>query len=221
MCSYLCLCHLHLLHLPCLLSAFVTSFSVDFDASASKYSVPYSRLETDGDGGILEFPFRMTRLGSLFVIRRAKVKTAVTKDWVSGFIEITHTIHSGYFFLYLVFVSMPGSWPTDTMILKGCLCLFPLGIHNPSSEAASASYMLNMQRLLWADGAVFYELPLSKELKFKLLEKKLEKLLGCMKRNFMSVSYYCLMIKITLTSLLNWHNGLFYTWPECEPVLWL
>lgn len=114
MCSYLCLCHLHLLHLPCLLSAFVTSFSVDFDASASKYSVPYSRLETDGDGGILEFRFRMTRLGSLFVIRRAKVKTAVTKDRVSGFTEITHTIHSGYFFLYLVFVSMPGSWPTDT-----------------------------------------------------------------------------------------------------------
>lgn len=44
----------------------------------------------------------MAILGSLFVIRRAKVKTAVTKDWISGFTEITHTILFGYFFLYLV-----------------------------------------------------------------------------------------------------------------------
>lgn len=55
-----------------------------------------------------------------------------------------------------------------------------------------------MQRLLLADGAVFYELLLSKELKFKLLERKLEKLLGSIKPNFMSFSYYCLMSKITL-----------------------
>lgn len=29
------------------------------------------------------------------------------------------------------------------------------------------------------------------------------------------------MSKITLTPLLNWHNGLFYTQPEYDPVLWL
>lgn len=58
----------------------MTSFSVYFDASASKYSVPCSRSEIDGGSGILEFLLRMTLLGSLFVIRKAKVKTAVTKD---------------------------------------------------------------------------------------------------------------------------------------------
>lgn len=225
MCSYLCswcnVYYVHLLHPPCLLSAFVTSFSVYFDASASKYSAPYSRSEADGGSGILEFPLRMTVLGSLFVIRKAKVKPAVTKDWISGFTEMAHRILFGCFFLYLVFVSMPKSIHTDIMILKGCLCLSPLGIHNCSREVVSASCMLNVQRLLLADGAVFCELLLSEELKFKLLERKLEKLLGCIKPNFMSSSYCCLMSKITLTPLSNWHNGLFYAQPEYEPVLWL
>lgn len=134
---------------------------------------------------------------------------------------MAHRILFGCFFLYLGFVSMPESHPYDIMILKGCLCSSPLGIHNCSNEAASVSCMLNMQRLLLADGAVFYELLLSKELKFKLLERKLEKLLGFIKPNFVSFSYYFLMSKITLTPLLNWHNGLFYTQPDYEPVLWL
>lgn len=36
----------------------------------------------------------------------------------------------------------------------------------------------------------------------------------------MSFSYYCLISKITLTPLLNWHNGLFCTRPEYDPILW-
>lgn len=105
MCS--CLWHnvyyVHLLHPPCLLSAFVPSFSVYFEASSNKDSEPYSRSETDGSSEVLEFPLRMSVLGSLFVIRKAKVKTAVTENWISGFTEMAHTILFDYFFLYLVF----------------------------------------------------------------------------------------------------------------------
>lgn len=222
MCSYLCLWYnvyyVYLLHPPCSLSLFCHLFLFILGASSSKYSVLYSRSETDGSSEVLEFPLRMSVLGSLFVIRKAKVKTAVTKNWISRFTEMAHKIIFYYFFTCFLYAS---HIHTDIMILKGFLCLSPLGIHNPSTEAASAFCMLNMQRLLLADGAVFYELLLSKELKFKLFERKLEKLLGSIKPNFMSFSYYCLMSKITLTPLLNWHKGLFYTRPEYEPVLWL
>lgn len=130
------------------------------------------------------------------------------KDQNSSYQRVNFWVYSnGTYNSFWLLLSLPDvclyARVTSIMILKGCLCLSALGIHNCSSEAASASCMLNVQRLLLADGAVFHELLLSKELKFKVFERKQEQFLASIKPNFISFSY-CLMSKIPLTPLLNW-----------------
>lgn len=89
------------------------------------------------------------------------------------------------------------------------------------SKAASVSCTLNMQRLLLAWLCyIFCELVLSEEWKSRLLERKLKKLLKCIKPHFMLLSC-CLISKITLILLLNWHNYLGNFIPFYDPVLCL